>query len=366
LAELHLDTFQTLINCATINELDASSDTHLSSQHLIQILVLEDAMTKITRRAMLSGISAFAAMPALAQTAWPNRPITLVVGFPAGGPVDVVSRILAHALSRRLGQQVVVENRPGATGTTAAGQVARSQPDGHTLMAISATYSASAALIRKLSYRPVDDFSMISMTTEFPYVLVTYPGHPIRTIADVISTARSQKAPLTYGTSGVGSLQHLAVELFANMADVKLQHIPYRGGAPAITELLGKRIDFVLDQPAALVDFIRDGRLRALAVTGPRRFFSLPDTPTISDAGVSRYAVTGWQGIVAPASLPTLALNRLHTALIAILAESPILEQLRTLGNDPRPTSPGEFKSRLEAEIETWAKVIAAANIERI
>src|SRR5712692_3909804 len=323
-------------------------------------------MTELTRRAVVSGPSAYAAMPVFAETAWPTRPITLVIGFPAGGPLDVVSRILAQGLSRRLGHQVVVENRPGATGTTAAGQVARAQPDGYTLLAIPATYAASAALFRKLSFRPVEDFSVISMTTEFPYVLVTYADHPVRTLHDLISSARTRSGPLTYGTSGVGSLQHLAMEHFANIARIKLQHIPFRGGAPAITELLGKRIDFVLDQPTALVDFIRDGRLRALAVTGGQRFFSLPDTPTISEAGFPGYAVTGWQGLVAPAGLPAPVLNRLHTELTGVLAEPAIVEQLKALGNDARPTTPGEFQTRLVAEIETWTKVIAAAHIERI
>lgn len=298
--------------------------------------------------------------------AYPSRPITLVVGFPAGGPLDVVSRLLAQALSRRLGQQVVVENRTGATGTTAAAQVARAEAEGHTLMAIPATFAASAALFRKLSFRPVDDFTTISMTAEFPYVLVTYSDHSIRTIADLIRAARSQKASLTYGTSGVGSLQHLAVEHFANLANIKLQHVPYRGGAPAITELLGNRIDLVLDQPTALVDFIKDGRLRALAVTGRSRFFSLPDTPTISEAGFAGFDVTGWQGVVAPANLPAPVLNRLHAELTGVLAEPAIIEKLKTFGNEPNPTSPGDFKARLAAEIERWTKVIATANIERI
>ncbi len=193
-------------------------------------------MTDMSRRAVLGGLSAFAATPVSAYLAWPNRPITLVVGFPAGGPLDVVSRIIAQGLSRRLAQQVVVENRPAATGTVAAAQTARAQPDGYTVMAIPATFAASAALFRKLSYRPIEDFSMIGMTTEFPYVLATYPDHRVRTTADLVSTARSRSDTLTYGTSGVGSLQHLAVELFASKANITLQHIPFRGGAPAITE----------------------------------------------------------------------------------------------------------------------------------
>jgi tripartite-type tricarboxylate transporter receptor subunit TctC len=323
-------------------------------------------MTEFTRRTVLGGLSALVAMPALAETAWPTRPIKLMIGFPAGGPVDVVSRIIAQALSRRLGQQVVVEGRPGASGTIAAAQVAHAQPDGYTLLSIPATYAASAALYRKLSYRPVEDFSMIGITTEFPYVLVTYSDHPIQTMADLVSAARAQDRRLTYGTSGAGSLQHLSIELFASMANVKLQHIPYSGGAPAITELLGKRIDLVVDQPTALIDFVREGRFRALAVTGGERFFSLPDTPTISETGFPEYAVTGWQGLVAPADLPAPVLNRLHTELTGILVEPAIVEQLRRLGNDPSPTTPADFKARLVADIQTWTKVIAAANIERI
>jgi tripartite-type tricarboxylate transporter receptor subunit TctC len=323
-------------------------------------------MTEFTRRAVLGGLSALIATPAFAEAPWPARPIRLVIGFPAGGPLDVVSRIIAQALSRHLGQQVVVDGRPGASGTIAAAQVAHAQPDGYTLLSIPATYAASAALFRKLSYRPVEDFSMIGTTTEFPYVLVTYSDHPIRTMADLLSAARSQNDRLTYGTSGAGSLQHLSIELFASMANVKLQHIPYSGGAPAITELLGKRIDFVVDQPTALIDFVREGRFRALAVTGGKRFFSLPDTPTISETGFPGYAVTGWQGLIAPADLPALVLDRLHRELIGILAEPAVVEPLRRLGNDPSPSTPGEFKARLVADIDTWTKVVAAANIERI
>jgi tripartite-type tricarboxylate transporter receptor subunit TctC len=150
------------------------------------------------------------------------------------------------------------------------------------------------------------------------------------------------------------------------MANVQLQHIPYSGGAPAITELLGKRIDFVVDQPTALIDFVREGRFRAVAVTGGKRFLSLPDTPTISETGFPGYAVTGWQGLVAPAGLPASVLERLHRELIGILADPDVVEPLRRLGNEPRPSTPSEFKARLVADIDTWTKVVAGANIERI
>jgi tripartite-type tricarboxylate transporter receptor subunit TctC len=325
-------------------------------------------MTDFTRRAVLSGLSAFAAMPAFAEAAWPNRTIILVVGFPAGGPTDIVGRIIAQAMSQHFGQPVIVEDKPGATGTTAAGQIARAQPDGYSLLINTSTYAASSAMFRKLPFRPVDDFSMISTIVEFPYVLVTYPDHPIRTIADLISAARSssQKAPLTYGTSGVGSVQHLAVQQFAKMANIELQHIPFRGGAPAITELLGKRLDFVMDQPSALIDIVREGRFRAIAVTGEERFFNLPEVQTISEAGFPEYVVTGWHGLVAPANLPAPIVSRLHEELTNILADTDIVQRLRKFGNEPKLSTPGEFRSRVLTEIETWSKVITASNIERI
>jgi tripartite-type tricarboxylate transporter receptor subunit TctC len=325
-------------------------------------------MTDLTRRTVLGGLSAFAAMPAFAEAAWPNRSIVLVVGFPAGGPTDIVGRIVAQALSERLGQTVVVENKPGASGTTAAGQVARAQPDGYTLLMNTSTYTASAALFRSLPFRPVEDFSTISTAVVFPYVFATYADHPIRTIADLISAARSpsRTTPLTYGTSGIGSVQHLTAEQFARTANIELQHIPFRGGAPAITELLGKRLDFVVDQPSSLIDMVRDGRLRALAVTGEKRFFGLPEVQTISEAGFPGFVVTGWQGLVAPANLPAPIVSRLHAELAKVLADPGVVQQLKRLGNEPRPSTPDEFRSRLVTEIERWAKVIAAAKIERV
>ncbi len=325
-------------------------------------------MTDLTRRTVLGGLSAFAAMPAFAEAAWPNRSIVLVVGFLAGGPTDIVGRIVAQALSERLGQTVVVENKAGASGTTAAGQVARAQPDGYTLLMNTSTYTASAALFRSLPFRPVEDFSTISTAVVFPYVFATYADHPIRTIADLISAARSpsRTAPLTYGTSGIGSVQHLTAEQFARTANIELQHIPFRGGAPAITELLGKRLDFVVDQPSSLIDMVRDGRLRALAVTGEKRFFGLPEVQTISEAGFPGFVVTGWQGLVAPANLPAPIVSRLHAELAKVLADPGVVQQLKRLGNEPRPSTPDEFRSRLVTEIERWAKVIAAAKIERV
>jgi tripartite-type tricarboxylate transporter receptor subunit TctC len=323
-------------------------------------------MNTMTRRTALGGLSALISAPLFAQPSWPNRPLTLVVGFPAGGPVDMVSRIIGESLSRRLGQPIVVEDKPGATGTIAAAYVAHAAPDGYTLTVLPGTFAASAAMFRKLPYHPVNDFSWISTIAEFPYLLVTYPGHPCGSIADLVNNAKSASNPLQFGTSGVGSVQHLSGELLANIANIKLQHVPYRGGAPAITDLLGKRLDFVIDQPTALMEFIRDGRLRALAVTGSNRFFGLPDIVTVSEAGFPGYNVTSWQGLAAPAGLAPAILDRLNSELAGVLAEPQFAERLRALGNEPKISTGNAFKARVASDIEVWNKVVADANIERI
>jgi tripartite-type tricarboxylate transporter receptor subunit TctC len=322
-------------------------------------------MITMTRRSALAGLSAMISSPLFVQPPWPNRPLKLVVGFPAGGPVDTVSRIIGECLSRRLGQPIVVENKPGATGTIAAAQVAHAVPDGYTLTVLPGTFAASAAMFRELPYHPLNDFSWISTIAEFPYLLVTYSGHPCASIADLVNNAKSASTPLHFGTSGVGSVQHLSGELLANIANIKLQHVPYRGGMPAITDLLGKRLDFVIDQPTALMEFVRDGQLRALAVTGSNRFFGLPDVMTVSEAGFPGYNVTSWQGLAAPAGLAPAILDRLTSELAGALAEPQFAERLRALGNEPKISTGNAFKARVASDIEVWNKVVADANIEQ-
>jgi len=320
----------------------------------------------VTRRATLAGLAAFAALPVRAQTAWPERAITLVHGLAPGGPSDIIARIIAEGLARRLGQQVVVDARPGAGGRVAAGQIARAAPDGYTLMTIPSGHAVSAALYKNLAYRTIDDFSMISLLTEYPFVVVTHAENPSRTLADLISTARSRPTPLLFGSAGNGSLQHLAGELLAKTVNATFQHVPYRGSAQAITDLLAKRIDFIVDSPTAELEFIRAGRVRALAVTGASRFFSLPDIPTTAEAGIPGYTFTSWQGLVAPAGLPTPVVNRLTTEIAGILAEPATVERIRIVGNDPSPSSPDAFRARIAADIDKWTKVVDAAKIERI
>ena len=323
-------------------------------------------MAELTRRRLLAGLSAVAVSPALAQTEWPNRPVMLVHGFPPGGPVDTLSRILAEALSRRLGQSVIVEPKPGATGTTAAAHVAHAKPDGYTLMAVPATYVATSAMLRQLPYRPIDDFSFISTTAEYPLVIVTHAESSIKSLADIVALAEHRSTPLQYGTAGTGSLQHLSMELLAKQAGIKLQHIPYRGGAPAITDLLGQRLDLVIDPPTALMQLVADGKLRALVVTGSTRFSALPSVPTVAESGFPGFAVTAYQGIAAPAGLSDELMQKLNKLIADTLGDPAVGEQMRKVGNTPSPSSPEQFKKRLMADITLWGKLIADASIARI
>jgi tripartite-type tricarboxylate transporter receptor subunit TctC len=322
--------------------------------------------TQITRRSLLAGLSMLAAAPAHAQAAWPDRPITLVHGFGAGGNADVVGRIIADRLGSRLGQQIVVDPKPGAGGTTAAGIVARAAPDGYTLAIIPGGHAVAAAIYKKLPYNPVDDFSWISMLTDFPFVLATYPDHAVKNIADLIKTAQAQEARLTCGTPGNGTGQHLSTELFAAMAKIKLQHLPYRAASQITTDLLGKRIDFQMDTPTALLELIKDGKLRAIGTTGTSRFFALPNVPTIAEAGVPGYTVTSWLGIAAPSGLPANIGKRLNAEVTAVLSEPATIEKLKVLGSETKPTSAEDFKARVVSDIAKWTKVVADSNIERI
>jgi tripartite-type tricarboxylate transporter receptor subunit TctC len=324
------------------------------------------AMTKITRRAVLAGLSACAAMPTLAKGAWPEQPITLVHGFPAGGPVDVLSRILAEPLGKHLGQPVIVEPKPGATGTASSVMVSRASPDGYTLMAVPGTFAGTAAIFRSLPYHPIESFTFISSTAEYPLVLVTHADSDIRTLADVISIAQRRATPLQFGTAGTGSIQHLTMELFAQKAKIKLQHIPYQGGMPAITDLLGKRLDLVIDPPTALVQFVKEHRLRALAVTGAQRFFDLPDVLTMPESGFPGLIINSYQGLAAPARLPADITAKLNHAIAAVLADPTVIEKLKKIGNSPRPSSPEEYKARLVADIALWKGVVEDAHLAPI
>jgi tripartite-type tricarboxylate transporter receptor subunit TctC len=324
------------------------------------------AMPGLARRTVLGGLGSFVVNTAYAQSGWPARTITIIHGFPPGGPSDIVARLIADGLSHALGQSVIVESRTGASGTTAAAQVSRAAPDGYTLMVIPSGHATAAATFAKLPYRSIDDFTMITLASEYPYIMCTNATSGIKSVAAFLAMARSRTTPLLYGTPGTGSGPHLAIELFALQTKIKVQHIPYRGSAPAVTELVAGRLDFMMDPPATLIPFIRDGRLDALAVSGAAHYFALPATPTIAESGLPGFNVTAWQGLIAPAGLPDPILDRLNTEVVRILKDPATIAKLHTFGNEPAPCSPEEFKKRLAADITKWTALADEIHFERI
>ncbi len=325
---------------------------------------------KLPRREFLHLLAGAAALPAVLRSAraqsYPTRPVSLVHGFAPGGGVDTTARIVAEGLSRRLGQPFIVESKPGASTTIASAQLARAAPDGYTIGMFSSTYGAAAARYKKLPFRPVDDFSMIGQIIEYPFVLATHADHPARDILDLINAARVTQTPVLYGTPGLGSIQHLLVEHLAQQAKVQFQHVPHRGGAQALTELLGRRIDFMVDPAIILLEHVKSGQVRILAVTTATRSGDLPNIPTIAEAGFAGFDVNGWMGLVAPAGLPQSIVDRLNSELTGMLAEPGVIDRIRAFGNEPRYSTPDGLKTRITDEIAKWSAVIDAVKIERI
>jgi tripartite-type tricarboxylate transporter receptor subunit TctC len=227
-------------------------------------------------------------------------------------------------------------------------------------------HATTAVFYKKLPYRPIEDFSTIGLICEHPFVIVTHDGSDIRSLADLLEAARSRKTPVLYGTAGIGSGQHLSIELLARLAKVHFEHVPYRGSALGITDLLAGRIDFMIDPPGLMLEFVASAKLRALAVTSASRSFILPDVPTISETGLPDYDVSSWFGLAGPAALPAPFVARVNEALVGILAEPAVVERLRRFGETPHASSPDEFRARIAADIAKWTGVIDSANIERI
>ncbi len=320
---------------------------------------------RINRRAVLAGAAAVA-MPILARAAWPEGAVTIVHGFAAGGNADIVSRILAEALTRKLGAQFVVEPRPGAGGTLAAGYAARARPDGSILAVLPGGHPVSAAIYKHLAYRTVEDFTWISLMTEYPFILATYNEHPVASIAGLIDYAKTSPNPLLCANVGNGSGQHMAGELLAALAHIPIKPVPYKGGQEGMLDVIGERLDLIIDTPSVLLEPVRARQLRALATTGSKRFFAMPDTPTIAEGGVPGYECNSWLGLAAPAGLPPELALRLNAIMREVLADPEMVAKLRGLGSDVVPTSGEEFRAKVAAEVVKWTKVVADAHIEQL
>ena len=317
-------------------------------------------------RSLAALLAAACAAASLAQAPgdYPKQPIRTVVTFPPGGSADAVVRMLVPRLNEKLGQQVVVDNRPGAGGNIGLAIVAKAPPDGYTLgVGAAGALSANSSLYEKMPFDPLKDFRPVSMLAAIPFVIVGHPSVPAKTQKELVALATAQPGKLSIAHGGNGTAMHLSAALFSQMADVKLVEVPYKGSGPAALDVLAGNVPLaVVDLPSAL-QHIKAGKLVAYAVTSPQRLPQLPDVPTVSEAGLTGYDSTGWFGVVAPAGTPQAIVNRLNAEITAALNDEQIKASMRNLGVEPAPTRPEAFEAYIRSETQKWAKVIRDANI---
>lgn len=302
---------------------------------------------------------------AAAQTAYPVKPIRWVLGFPPGGITDIMTRILARHLSESVGQQVIVDNRAGGGGLIAAGLAARAPADGYTLFTGTiSTLATNVSTYAKLPYDPVKDYAPVTLTAVTPYLLVVHTSVPARTVQELIALAKAKPRQITFATAGAGGGSHLATEMFRAMAGIEIVHVPYKGAAPAMTDLVGGQVSMNFNQLASTAPHVASGRVRMLAVSGARRLPSLPDVPAIAEAGVPGYEATSWQGLLLPAGAPTAIVARLHKEIVGALRSPEMRDRLVAEGSEAVPTTPSEFGKFIAAEIAKWAKVVKEAGVK--
>ncbi|MGA1317586.1 MAG: Bug family tripartite tricarboxylate transporter substrate binding protein [Rubrivivax sp.] len=309
------------------------------------------------------GLLAATAVPAASRAqAWPTQPVKLIVTFPPGGSSDIVARLVAPLLSQRIGQTVTVENRPGAASTLGAALVARSQPDGHTLlMSNSAPMSISPTLMDKPSYDPLASFRHLAYIGDVPTVLVVHPSVPVTDFAGFVAWAKAQGEPVSFGSGGQASVGHIVGELLAQQAGLKMQHVPYKGAGPMRSDLLGGQIKVAVDALPQNIPFLTSGRLRLLAVTAPQRVAQAPDVPSVVELGYPGLVAQNFVGISAPAGLPSAVEQRLVSALTQVLADADLQAKLRSQGFELATRTPEGFADFIRQQAERWAPVVKAS-----
>lgn len=311
----------------------------------------------------LAALLVLAPLGAAAQT-YPDRSIRLIVATAAGGASDILARQVGQKLSEAWGQQVVVDPRPGANGNIAAVAAARSAPDGYTLMmGTIGVMAVNPSIYRDAGYDPARDFDPIARLVRFSNILVVNPSNPARSMQDFIAQARARSSPASYGSPGNGGSPHLAMVVFARMAGIAMEHVPYRGAAPALNDLIAGNLVAAFSDPLLTLPQIADGRVRALAVSGPQRLAAAPQLPTVAEAGLPGYDVTGWLGIVGPRGLPPAVITRLNTELNRIMQDPEMVARLASQGAEVVTGTPDEFGAYVRSEIARWAQVTREAGI---
>lgn len=294
---------------------------------------------------------------------YPSKPIRIVAPFAPGGGTDFIARLIAQKLTERLGQQVIVENKPGAGGNLGAEFAIRSAPDGYTMLLVAGSYTVNPSLY-KLSFDPVNDITPIVQLSQGPFIVAVHPSLPAKTLKELIDLAKQQADKLSYGSAGSGSITHLASELFLEMAKIKVTHVPYKGTGPALNDTIAGNVQLIFASVATTLQYVKSGRLRSLAVTTPRRIAAAPEVPTVAEAGVPGYQVILWHGLVGPKGMPRAIVERVNREVNEALKAKDMEQLLATDGVSPAGGTPEQFQAQIKVDIERWRTVVQRAGIK--
>ena len=314
-------------------------------------------------RALALGLVALSSCALAQEAPYPSKPLRFLVGQAPAGATDIVARLVAAKITEVIGQNIVVENRSGAAGSIAAAAVAKSAPDGYTVLVVSSSYSINPSLYSRLPFDPEKDLQPVSLLAEAPFLLVVHPSMPVSSVRDLIALAKARPGSLAYGSGGNGSSGHLAGVLFENGAGVKLTHVPYKGTGQALVDVLGGQVPFMFASVLSSTPHVKQGRLRMLAQTGAKRSSALPQTPTMTEAGVPGYATTTWYGLLVPTGTRIGIVESLSTAAHSAVLSPEIRDRMRSDGADPIGSTPEEFQKHIAREIAKWHKVVRSAGI---
>lgn len=318
----------------------------------------------MTKSLLILALAALA-VPAAAADTFPTRPVRLVVPYAPGGNVDISARIIAAPLGELLGQTIVVDNRPGAGGNLGASLVAKATPDGYTLLVgSSGPLSVNPVIFKNLPYDSLKDFAPISTVQAVPLVVLASPKSGFNSIADLVAAAKARPGKVTMASAGAGTTNHFAIELFASMAGVQVLHVPYKGSGPALSELLGGQVETMVDQLAASIGYVKDGRLKVLAVTTPQRAAALSNVPTLDELGYKGYHAATLLGLLAPAGTPKPVIAKLNNAMRKVMDNAAVSARFRGLGANPGASSPEEFSARIRDELQQWQTLVKKLNLK--
>lgn len=312
---------------------------------------------------ILGWLPAFAGTTVLAQS-YPAKPIKIVVPYPPGGFNDTLGRTLAAKFTEEWGQPAIVENKPGANTLIGSDYVAKAAPDGYTLLIVAFPFAVAPSLIKNMPYDTVKDFAPVALAAQSPNLLVVNPSLPVKTVAELVAMAKAKPDSLSYASTGNGSSNHISMELFKSLAGVRIVHIPYKGSAPAVTDLLGGQVHVMFDNAPNVLLQVKAGRLRALAQTGATRSSIAPDLPTVAEAGVPGYELTVWFGLVAPAGTPREVIQKLNAEVLKILAMPDVRERFLSQGVEPLGSTPEQFGDHIKAQMAKWGKVVRDAGVQ--